>query len=303
MGQAASSAVAPGEDRFLTADADEALQHTFQQRKLRANELLDRHPHAEQILIFYINLLEIQEPLGREALAAPWAKGVVKAKATPPLRLEQLPIDDILSLLRRFLGDLRGFGTGTVNAVAGKLARADPALLVRLLQRFSAGESCDDLARELEAEPLQIGFFPRALLQPIAEAFAAKVRIATATRQHRRCPTCGRLPQVTFVRDEPEIKGRRFLTCSLCGTHWPYPRSTCAACGETNTDNIVYHASDTLLHLRVEECLTCRTYIKSVDLRQDGRAISVVDEIASVELDVWAEERGLRKIERNVVGL
>lgn len=46
---------------------------------------------------------------------------------------------------------------------------------------------------------------------------------------------------------------------------------------------------------RVEECETCGCYLKTVDLRKDGLAVPVVEDVATVELDVWAEERGLRR--------
>ena len=56
-------------------------------------------------------------------------------------------------------------------------------------------------------------------------------------------------------------------------------------------------------HVRVEECRACQTYIKTVDLRTNGLAVPLVDEIASVELDLWAREQGMVKLQRNVLGL
>jgi formate dehydrogenase maturation protein FdhE len=40
-----------------------------------------------------------------------------------------------------------------------------------------------------------------------------------------------------------------------------------------------------------------------VNFAQVDKAVPLVDDIASVELDLWADVRGLRKIERNVLGL
>jgi FdhE protein len=45
------------------------------------------------------------------------------------------------------------------------------------------------------------------------------------------------------------------------------------------------------------------TYIKSVDLTRDGRAVPVVDELATVALNVWAEKQGYTKLESNLLGL
>ena len=47
----------------------------------------------------------------------------------------------------------------------------------------------------------------------------------------------------------------------------------------------------------------CRTYLKAIDLRTNGLAVPVVDELASVELDLWASEQGMAKLQQNVLGL
>jgi formate dehydrogenase maturation protein FdhE len=54
--------------------------------------------------------------------------------------------------------------------------------------------------------------------------------------------------------------------------------------------------------VRVEACDSCLTYIKTVDLTKNALAVPVVDEIAAVSLDVWAQERGYRKLETNLLG-
>ncbi len=119
----------------------------------------------------------------------------------------------------------------------------------------------------------------------------------------RTCPRCGWPPQVSVVRDERDARGRRLLVCALCGTGWPYPRVRCPSCGESKPDQLVYHSSEQLPHLRIEECKTCGAYVKAIDLRRDGAAVPLVDDIASVELDLWADQRGLWKVSRNLLGL
>jgi FdhE protein len=56
-------------------------------------------------------------------------------------------------------------------------------------------------------------------------------------------------------------------------------------------------------HVRLEECGTCRRYLKTVDLRRRGDAVPVVEELATIELDLWAREKGLTKLHTNVFGL
>ena len=108
---------------------------------------------------------------------------------------------------------------------------------------------------------------------------------------------------VGIIRDEAEVKGRRLLVCSLCATEGFFRRLTWPNCEENDPAKLNYHESETLPHLRIEECQSCGVYMKSVDLRRLGTAVPLVEDIASVELDIWAQEQGLQKIERNLLGL
>jgi len=40
-----------------------------------------------------------------------------------------------------------------------------------------------------------------------------------------------------------------------------------------------------------------------VDLTKNGHAVPVVDEIATVALNIWAEEHGYSKLEPNLLGM
>jgi FdhE protein len=53
--------------------------------------------------------------------------------------------------------------------------------------------------------------------------------------------------------------------------------------------------------VRVECCDTCRNYIKTVDLTRNGLADPVVDEIASIPLDLWAQKQGYTKLQVNLM--
>jgi FdhE protein len=64
----------------------------------------------------------------------------------------------------------------------------------------------------------------------------------------------------------------------------------------------VYTASD-FDYVRVEACDSCRGYIKAIDLTKNGLAVPVVDELATVALDVWAGEKGYIKLMPNLLAL
>ena len=272
---------------------------------MRAAKLQADHPHAAELLAFYVHVLELQEPLHGRAAGASWT---ARAAADPGGRLDlaQFAGWEINRLFRRFARDVRPAANDVLAPIAERLGAArSPA--AELLAAYVGGGALDGVAADLGCEPAPLEFFPRAFLQPLAEA-AAERHDQPDGAAHipgfpARCPRCGRLPLLDLLQDEPETKGARHLLCALCATAWRFPRAMCPACGETRAAQLRYHETDEWPHLRVEECTSCATYLKTVDLRTDGLAAPPVDELAAVELDLWAEEQGLAKLQRNLLGL
>jgi formate dehydrogenase accessory protein FdhE len=144
-------------------------------------------------------------------------------------------------------------------------------------------------------------FYARVLLQPYAEHLALRGKI-DVEETTAICPFCSARPVAGVLRGEGD-GAKRWMLCSLCATEWPYLRVVCPSCGERDKDKLpVYTAAD-FDHVRVEACDQCRTYVKSVDLTRNGRAVPVVDELATVALNIWAEEHGYAKLESNLLGL
>jgi FdhE protein len=93
------------------------------------------------------------------------------------------------------------------------------------------------------------------------------------------------------------------LICSFCSTEWPFPRATCPACGETRADALAVYTTPQFEHARVEVCDTCKQYLKSIDLTKDGNAVPVVDELATLPLDLWANRSEYHKLCPNLFNL
>jgi FdhE protein len=75
----------------------------------------------------------------------------------------------------------------------------------------------------------------------------------------------------------------------------------CPACGEENHARLPVYCAEDFAHIRVECCDTCKTYIKTVDLTKNGLAEPIVDEIASIPLDIWAQTQGYLKLQPNLM--
>jgi FdhE protein len=151
----------------------------------------------------------------------------------------------------------------------------------------------------LRAEPStgEGKFFWRVLMQPYAEHFRKPGEGTGST-----CPSCGGKPVVGVLRGEGD-GAKRALICHLCRLEWPYRRVICPNCGEEDKEKLPVYIAEQIESVRVDACDTCRTYLKSVDLTKDGFAIPEVDEIATVALNLWADEHGYSKIETNILGL
>jgi formate dehydrogenase maturation protein FdhE len=140
-------------------------------------------------------------------------------------------------------------------------------------------------------------FFWHVVMQPYAQHARKPGEARSST-----CPSCGSKPVVGVLRGEGD-GARRGLICSLCASEWAYRRLICANCGEEDKNKLPVYVAEGIDYIRVEACDTCRTYLKSVDLTKDGFAVPEVDEIATVALNLWADENGYTKIETNVLGM
>jgi len=152
-----------------------------------------------------------------------------------------------------------------------------------------------------EPESEAYAFFERALLQPYTESLARR-GYTPLDSSPSTCPFCGEKPQAGVLREEGD-GGKRSLVCSLCSTEWDFRRVLCPGCGEEALDKLPIYTASEFDYVRVEACDSCNTYIKTIDLTRDGLAVPVVDELATIALNVWAEENGYRKLQLNLLAM
>lgn len=266
-------------------------------RRTRALVLTSEVPHAAEILRCYAAVTEAQEracarlplPDAMEALPA----GVAERSIDPA----RLPFDRLLPVFDGFLADLVHVGPEAMVAAA---ARWRERGLDARREALAAAFGIDDDGADA------LGFHPRAFAQAVATALAVRVLPAldaAGADGPSTCRLCGAPPLVATLRDLPGALGSRSLVCGRCGSEARARRLTCAYCGESSAERLRVHAADGVAHVRVDECTTCRRYIKTVDLRRRGDAVPLVEDLATPELDLWAREQGLAKGRSNLFGL
>jgi formate dehydrogenase maturation protein FdhE len=292
------------------------VENLWSVRRARAVHLLGQTPHAEEILTFYMGLAEVQERVADQVPAEDWM-GLVRSEegGLPWLRVENLPLDQLALPFHEFLSSVAGFGTERIRDGAQTLLSQDEDRRLEPLRSALGAwgktaaleeqeeEEGEEEEREEATEDEDVSFYARAFLEPIVTSIAQGDPVQPTDWTHSFCFACGSPPQVAVLRDLPDAVGHRSLMCSMCGTEWRFRRLTCPHCGETEAGKLPVHTAESIAHVRVDACTTCSRYIKTVDLRKDGNAVPLVDELAAVELDIWAQEQGMTKLRANVLGL
>ncbi|HYJ14794.1 MAG TPA: formate dehydrogenase accessory protein FdhE [Candidatus Limnocylindria bacterium] len=108
------------------------------------------------------------------------------------------------------------------------------------------------------------------------------------------CPVCGSWPAVAEVRG---IDRSRYFRCGRCASAWPVNCLVCAYCGMTDHEQLVSLVPEQGGNSRViEACKHCLGYVKTFTTLQASPAARVIlDDLASVDLDIAAVEHGYKR--------
>jgi len=243
---------------------------SWDKRIRRAEQLAGEYPASEEILRFYAHIARFQENVYER----------LKLKAAGTLQPACLDPD-----YRQLLRLIQRISPAPLSEQAGNLEKSH-----RSFAEIVAVDAPEDLL-----------FFARVLLQPYMECVVNGISPA-AQDSPCRCPGCGERPQAAVLRGEGD-GAKRWLVCSLCSSEWEFRRVLCPSCGEEDHTRLPVYTAARFHHVRVEACDRCNSYIKSIDMTKNGLAIPCVDELATLPLDLWAEETGYNKLQRNIVGL
>jgi FdhE protein len=96
----------------------------------------------------------------------------------------------------------------------------------------------------------------------------------------------------------------RSLVCTRCASWWSFPRAICALCGQDDPRSMSGFLVPGNRVVRVDCCETCHGYVKTFDLRQAGAAevVPLVDDVATLHLDLWARDRGFNRASLSLAG-
>jgi formate dehydrogenase accessory protein FdhE len=279
----------------------------WDRRIRRANELTSKYPFAAEGLHFYSRVATFQKSLYEE---------IQKVLPVSPKILSDAPLRgelDFFALLPKFPGFLSAIehiAPVPLAQAAGDLSQKGSAAWQQAIQDFwlSESESPADVSALAEDETHEADelipsqrLLAWIFLQPYAEFLANRRAPMHRDGTPFLCPLCGGKPVVGVLRAEGD-GAKKSLICMLCSHEWNFRRIYCPACGEEREPQMAFYSAPEIAHVRVDVCDTCHTYLKTVDLTKTGLAVPVVDELATIPLDLWAHEHGYRKLQINLLG-
>lgn len=271
----------------------------WDRRIRRANELAVSYPFSAEGLRYYARLAAFQKSLYRQietALAD--SPGI---SADRPLR-DELDLFLLLPKFPEFLSVVEQIAPAPLAHASTALAHKGPAAWQHAIEDFWHGEpeltgGQTDNAQVESSDQVLAWMF----LQPYAEYLADHREIGVVDGTPSTCPLCGGKPAVGVLRSEGD-GGKKSLICMLCAHEWAFRRIYCPACGEEREPQMAYYSAPEIAHVRLDVCDTCHIYLKTIDLTKTGLAVAVVDELATVPLDLWANEHGYEKLQINLLG-
>ena len=259
------------------------IRSKWDQRIRRADELASAYPFAADVLRFYSHVARFQKDLYTHM-----AEVGTDLSADLSLLLPKFP---------DFPGHIAAVAPEPMAQYARDLKKREPVDWLDSLRSFwpAAPRFQPEPGREVE---LLVCIF----LQPYAEYAASRSEPIPPRDPLGTCPFCSAQPVAGVLRPEGD-GAKRSLICSLCATEWSIGRIMCPACGEETVEKLAVYTADRFPHVRVEACDTCRHYIKTIDLTKNGHAVPIVDELATIPLNLWAQQHDYLKLRANLLGI
>jgi len=264
----------------------------WQRRIRRAEHLAKQHAFAAEILGFYIQLARFQEGLYQRIERVSRIASSPSASSSIDSRTDE-GATELLASFPQFLSLIEEKGPARLAQVAHHLQASD---------LNSWPDLFTDCWTHIDAPTDPKEFLVLAFLQPYVEFARSRAPLKLEGYTSLLCPFCNRKPCSGILRQQGD-GGRRSLLCGFCLTEWDFRRVICPGCGEEDHAKLPVYTAAELPYIRVECCDSCQTYIKSIDLTKNGLADPLVDELASVPLNLWAQEHGYAKLHPNLLGM
>jgi FdhE protein len=269
----------------------------------RIQQLKKKRPDYGEILDFYQKVKEAQDKVKTSLKIAP-IKLKKKSKELSPeegfslIQKEDFPLDTEASV--SLFETLCHIGKEANPHMAEQVAKIGKALdhegidLKKLLKKRLAEQRVERAADECGLDKKVFLFLIQSSIKPSIEAGMEQLRteVDPETRLKGHCPICGTLPSLSLLKEEV---GKRYLLCSFCGYQGRIDRLFCPFCSSKEQDSLHYfHGEGEETH-RIDLCDKCHRYIKTIDYRNLQESDPVLEDLATLHLDILATQKGYKR--------
>jgi len=271
--------------------------------KERIQQIKKKRPGYGKILDFYQSVKEAQEkvkaPLEIDSaqLGKAWKK-LLSKEGFSLIQKEDFPLD-IESSVKLF-ETLCQVGKNANPHMAEQLKKIKEAIddkridLKKLLGGGLKEQRREEIVEELGLDKNVFLFLFRSSIRPSIEAGVEQLRseLDPETWLKGYCPLCGSLPSLSLLKEEV---GKRYLLCSFCGYQWRMDRIFCPFCNNKDQESLHYFYGEGEETHRIDLCDKCRQYIKTIDYRNLQESDPVLEDLATLHLDILASQKGYKR--------
>lgn len=264
----------------------------------RAEQLKEKRPAYAPLLDFFVAVREAQALAMPKVLAAPVSAGNAWDTGAGVLTMPRIgqngfAIDlkssvELFAVLCRLGKRANPHFATQVEKV--ERALADGGLQLNALLSAGVGDGFAQAA-DIGLDAGIVSFLVANSIRPSIEAARDQALAGFEPESWRRCfcPVCGALPTLGVLKGE---RGLRHCVCSQCHCQWLVDRLGCPICDNKQQDLLQHFVADSDPACRIDLCDRCHHYIKTIDLRALDTPDPVLEDLATLHLDVLAVERG-----------
>ena len=271
--------------------------------KKRIQQLKEKRAGYKEILGFYQKVKEEQEKVKLSLDIKPvllkkeW-KNLLSREGFPLLEKKDFPIDFETTV--KLIRSLCHIGKEANPHMAEEAKKIEEILhqkridLKELLIGEAKENKMEDITNEFRLDKKIFSFFIQQSIRPSIEAGVARLSNELGTENWLKgfCPICGSLPYLSLLKEEV---GKRFLLCSFCEYRWRIERLACPSCGNKEQESLHYFCAEGEEACRIDLCNKCHQYIKTIDMRKMEELDPILEDLATLHLDILATQKGYKR--------
>ena len=280
-----------------------AKEEVLEKLRKRIQQIKKKRPAYGEILEFYRKVKEAQVEVKASLKIDPikfkkeW-KELVSKEGFSLIQKEDFPVD--IEASAKLFQALCQIGKDENPYMAERTRKIEEAVdnkkidLKKLLKEGVKEQRIEQVADELGLDKKVFSFLIQSSIRPSIEAGMEQLRneIDPETWLKGYCPVCGSLPSLSLLKEEV---GKRYLLCSYCSYEWRIDRLFCPFCNNKDQESLHYVFAEGEEAHRIDLCDKCHQYIETIDYRKLEELDPVLEDLATLHLDILASQKGYKR--------